>query len=110
LEPASADLASLFKGLITRLAKDAVDRVAEHSMGEIPAIIQLSSEALFALATEADDPNDRGQRYRSRQAVLNLLTLCEGIVRFDASKRRSQDLAALRRMITAALQDLVLEE
>jgi hypothetical protein len=107
LEPASADLASRFKGLITRLARDAAEHVGDYGMGEVPALLQLCHDALAALKAEAGDPDDRRLRYRSRQAVLNLLVISAGIARFHEGKQKPADVAALRDLVADALAGLV---
>jgi hypothetical protein len=107
LVPASADLASRIKGLITRLAKDASEHVADDGMGEIPALLQRCHEALAALAAEAEDAEDRRCRYRSRAAVLNLLLLADGVARFHGGKQKPADVAALRDLVADALSGLV---
>jgi hypothetical protein len=59
------------------------------------------------LSVEADDAEDRQRRYARQQALLNVLTLCEGICRFHAGKRKTADIDALRGLIADALQPLV---
>jgi hypothetical protein len=106
LEPADADLAVRIRGLITRLARDASEHVADHRHGEVAAIVQRCHEALFALSAEAEDPEDRRCRYRSRAAVLNLLVLADGIAGFHEGKQKPADVAALRDLVAGALADL----
>ena len=94
--------------LVTKLAKDAAALIADHNLGEIPALCQRCHDILAALAAEAEDPEDRQCRYRCRAAVLNLLVLADGVARFHASGRRKPtDLAALRDLVADALRDLV---
>jgi hypothetical protein len=106
LEPADADLAVRFRGLITRLARDAIEHVAEHRHGEIPALLQLCHDALAALKAEAEDL-DRASRYASRRAILNVLSMCDGIARFQEGKQKPADVAALRDLVADALAGLV---
>jgi hypothetical protein len=103
LEPADADLPARLRGLITRLAKDAAEHVAEHRHGEI----QLCCDALAALEAEAEDREDRILRCGSRQAILNLLRMCHRIVLFDESRTNPADVAALRDLVADALAGLV---
>jgi hypothetical protein len=107
LEPADADLPARLRGLITRLAKDAAEHVAEHRHGEIPALLQLCCDALAALEAEAEDREDRILRCGSRQAILNLLRMCHRIVLFDESRTKPADVAALRDLVADALAGLV---
>jgi hypothetical protein len=72
--------------------------------------MQRIHEALSAIAAEAEDPDDRHRRYARQAALLNLLILVDGIVRFHASKRRANDVAALRDLVADALRPLVPED
>jgi hypothetical protein len=109
LDPADAVLSARLRGLITRLVRDAAEHVMACSMGEIAAIVQRSHEVLTALAAEAEDPDDRQCRYRSRAAVLNLLVLADGVARFHAATRAQQrkSVDALRDLVADALSGLV---
>jgi hypothetical protein len=101
------DYARELTGLVKRLAKDAAAHVADYHLGEIPALCQRCHEVLAVLSVEADDAEDRQRRYARQQALLNVLTLCEGICRFHAGKRKTADIDALRGLIADALQPLV---
>lgn len=106
IEPADADLSARLKGLITRLAKDAVEHVGVHRHGEIPALLQLCCDALAALEAEAEDLEDRASRYASRRAILNVLSMCDGIARFHEGRQKPSDVAALRDLVAGALAGL----
>jgi len=110
LEPADDDLSARLKGLIMRLARDAAAHVGESRHGEIPALMQRSHQALAALAAEAEDPDDRQCRYRSRAAVLDLLILADGIARFHEGRQKPADVAVLRDLVADALASLVERE
>jgi hypothetical protein len=109
LEPADDGLPARLKGLILRLVRDAAEHVADHSMGEVPAITQLAGEALRAIADEAEDPEARRCRYRRQSSVLSLLIFADAVARFHegsrAEQRRTVD--ALRDRVAEALADLV---
>jgi hypothetical protein len=110
LNPGAEDYAVHIRGLITRLVQAIVELVgAEYSMGEIPAIVARGHEALAALSGEAEAPEDRRCRYRSRAAVLNLLMLADGIQSHHAGSRAQQrrTAEALRDLVADALSDLV---
>ena len=57
------------------------------------------------LKSEAEDPEDRSRRYQRQRAVLDLLTLCEGVRVFHASKGKAEDITALRNQIADARLD-----
>ena len=109
LEPADADMAVRLKGLITRLMRDAIEHVADHSMGEIPAITQRCGEALAAIAAEAQSPEDRRCRYRRRAALVNLAILVDATQSHHAGSRAQQrkSVEELRDQVAASLQGLV---
>ncbi len=107
LEPADADLPARLKGLITWLVRGASEHVAEHSMGEVAAIVQRCHEALSTLSAERGDPDDRRSRYRSRAAVPNLLIMVDGVARFHQGKQKPANVAALRELVADALSGLV---
>jgi hypothetical protein len=97
------------RGLITKLVRDASEHVADYGMGEVPALMQRCHEALVALATRIENPDERWYRYQSRTAVLNLLTLADTIQSHHAGSRAQQrkTLDALRRLISSALAEHV---
>jgi hypothetical protein len=109
LEPADDDLSARIRGLITRLVREAAEHVADYALGEIPALLQRSHEALTALAAEAEDPEDRRCRHRRQSAVLSLLIFADAVARFHegsrAEQRRTVD--ALRDRVAEALAGLV---
>jgi len=88
LEAADAGLPARLQGLVMRLARDAVEHVAEYGMGEIPALVQRSHEVLATLAD--DDPHDRRSRHRRRAAVLNLCVLADAVQSHHAGSRAQQ--------------------
>ena len=93
--------------LTLRLARDAAAQVEGYGYGEIPALLELSGLVLAWIKAEAEDPEDRQQRYARQRAVLNLLTLCEGICRFHGGRRRASDVAKFRDLVADALRGLV---
>jgi hypothetical protein len=114
LDPKDEDYPADLRRLVLMLVRDASLYFADYGMGEIPALCQRCHEVLSWLSAEAEDPEDRQRRYGRQQVVLNLLTLCEALVRFhDASgtrKAKAADLAALRAQVADALQGLVAAE
>jgi hypothetical protein len=95
--------------LVAKLTKDAVALIADHNLGEIPGLCQRAQELLTALAAEAEDPEDRQCRYRSRAAMLNLLLLADGVARFHAATHAQQraSVDALRDLVAGALSSLI---
>jgi hypothetical protein len=107
--PADGEPPARLRPLITRLAKDAVEHVAEHRHGEISALLQRSYLALAALSAEIENPDDRQCRYRRQAALLDLVILVDAVTRFHAATRAQQraSVDALRDLVAAALSDLV---
>jgi hypothetical protein len=85
------DLPDRLMRLITRLIRDAAELVAEHSMGEIPALLQRCHKALTAIAAEAEEREYRRCRYRRQGAVLNLLILVDGVARYRTESQVKKD-------------------
>jgi len=88
-----------------KLARDAVEHVEAHSMGEIPAIIERCPEVLSALSAGAEAPDDRRIRYRRQAAVLNFVILVNDMAAHHTGTRSRQrkSVDALRDLVSDAL-------
>ncbi len=95
------------KKSVIQLATDAATLVADHTCGEIPALLQRASVALAWIIAETKDPDDRQNRRGRLRAVLDLADLCEAIRVFHAGKGDDDHLAAMREEISAALRPFV---
>jgi hypothetical protein len=107
LDPKADDYAAELLALVKKLVRDAAAHVADYHLGEIPALLELSRLVLAWLKSEAEDPADRSRRYARQRAVLDLLTFCENVRHFHASKGKSDDLAQFRAQVADALRSLV---
>jgi hypothetical protein len=112
LDLSAEDYAAHLRRLIMKLVRDAAEHVDGYGRGEIPALMQRCHEALVALATEAEDVEDRQCRYQRQAGMLNLMVLADSIARFHAAthaqQRKSVD--ALRDLVADALAGLVKPE
>jgi hypothetical protein len=92
---------------VRRIAIDAARCIADHSAGEIAAIVQRAGVALIWLNAEARDPENRQNRRGRTRAVLDLLDLAESVRTFHAGRGDDDHLAAMRGEISAALRPIV---
>lgn len=95
------------RALTKQLIRDAAEHVEVSQFGEVPTLLESSRIVLAWLS--AEDPENRQRRYGRQQAVLNLLTLCEGIRRLRVGTRKSKNdaAAALREAVADSLRGLV---
>jgi hypothetical protein len=107
LDSGADDYSYQLRPLVLKLVRDAAAVVEESHYGEVPALLELGRLVLAWLKSEMEDTEDRQRRYARRQAVLDLLRLCDGISGFYASKRKASDVAAHRARIGDALRGLV---
>ena len=107
LDPKDEDYAVELRALVLKLIRDAAAQLEAQLCGEIPALLQRCYEALAWLKSAAEEPEDRARRYSRQQVILNLLVLCDGIVRFHAGRRKAADLTRFRELIADALEGLV---
>ena len=109
LNPGDGSHAGRLTQMVRKLARDVVEHLGDHHLGEIPAVLQRISELMAALAAEAEDADDRLGRYRRQQALLSLLVLCGAIRAYHAgthAQRRAM-VDALRGQVADALAGLV---
>ena len=62
---------------VRRLANESARCTAEHTCGEIAAIVQRAGVALIWIDAEARDPENRQNRHGRQRAVLDLIDLAE---------------------------------